>query len=527
MEFIGVGVAIHTIIQTCLNYEKLIAEKLRDINTAGEQLKKVTLFFGLNSSHLRQTLNLVERQLQSSLDDRTSSILFRVILEISKILGKFDSKLSKCFDERGGIKPVRFAFGTKASLEQYQREVDAWIDRLSNRLFLHWMSINLQSPSAPQIAPDAGGAATLQPPQYGAVQALRLNPTILPNLGMLEALEYSDAYLGKTPQGRTVVVELRYIRKEARFEEKTFIKESNHNIATMLTTVHAKISMSGDPLSKGILECAGYFSDDSQNICGIVYKLPDPLTSEPKSLRSLLWSPENRRGSRHDMNDRIALARSIAFAALAIHSAKFVHKNIRPSNILVLDPQTPGSPKYPRVIGHPAIVGFKDARPDEQDTERRSSSVWQNNIYRHPQRQPKEGEEQVDYDYTMMHDIYSLGVVFTEIAFWRPCIVPKKNESTGRIEIVHNPEFWGSLLEGRKKEDDPEKIRQLYLRLVRGTVPRTIGGRFAQVIEDCLNCLEEPVEEPAAELNPPELSEAEIGIAFMERVVEALEAICL
>src|SRR5262249_24082831 len=157
----------------------------------------------------------------------------------------------------------------------------------------------------------------------------------------------------------------------------------------------------------------------------IVSRLPGPLNGggAPKSLQSLLWSPENRRGSRHDLNDRVSLARSIAFATLAIHSAKFVHKNIRPSNILVLGPQAPGARGYPHVIGRPVIVGFEDARPEGEDTERRGSAVWQDNIYRHPQRQGMNPQ----YRYTMMHDIFSLGVIFAEIAFWRPSIIPKKN----------------------------------------------------------------------------------------------------
>ena len=122
----------------------------------------------------------------------------------------------------------------------------------------------------------------------------------------------------------------------------------------------------------------------------------------------------------------------------------------------------------------------------------------------------------------MMHDFYSLGIVFTEIAFWRTSVLPKKKESTGRFEIVHNPEFWCGLLEKRKNENDADEIRKLYLRLVKGGVSRQIRGCFTQVIETYLNYLDEPSEESAAAL-----SDTEIGIGFIGWVVEALEAVSL
>lgn len=39
---------------------------------------------------------------------------------------------------------------------------------------------------------------------------------------------------------------------------------------------------------------------------------------------------------------------------------------------------------------------------------------WQDNLYRHPERQGKNPEE----SYTMHHDVYSLGVCLLEIGLW-------------------------------------------------------------------------------------------------------------
>jgi serine/threonine protein kinase len=287
----------------------------------------------------------------------------------------------------------------------------------------------------------------------------------------------------------------------------------------MLCNAHSRLKFSGgDPISKGILECIGYFADESHTRYGLISKLPTTLNKAPKSLQSLLCNPENRKGSRHDLNDRVVLARSVASAVLAIHSAQFVHKSIRPSNILVFDPQEPGTRGYPYKLGRPVIVGFEQTRPDSDDTERRGTTAWEENIYRHPERQGLKPKQR----YSMMHDIYSLGVIFTEIAFWRSSLAEVKDKETGVITTYHNPDFWGNLYETRRKEDDPEKVQSFYKKLAKSAVPKHIGGRFASLIESCLTCLEGGFGGAKDDDN-----DAVIGAAYIERVVESLEAICL
>jgi hypothetical protein len=62
-------------------------------------------------------------------------------------------------------------------------------------------------------------------------------------------------------------------------------------------------------------------------------------------------------------------------------------------------------------------MGFEESRENEGQ----SSNVgfygdWQTNIYRHPERQ---GEHPANR-YSMIHDVYSLGVVLLELGLWQP-----------------------------------------------------------------------------------------------------------
>lgn len=94
-----------------------------------------------------------------------------------------------------------------------------------------------------------------------------------------------------------------------------------------------------------------------------------------------------------------------------LHSVDWLHKGLRSHNILFFNP--PNSlPKY----HSPTISGFAYARPNlpEEKTDR-PLRPSKDDIYRHPDvvrgAAPRSQKS---------HDIYSLGVVLVEIAYWQP-----------------------------------------------------------------------------------------------------------
>ncbi|KAH7310898.1 hypothetical protein B0I35DRAFT_463415 [Stachybotrys elegans] len=144
------------------------------------------------------------------------------------------------------------------------------------------------------------------------------------------------------------------------------------------------------------------------------------------------------------------------------------------------------------------------------------SGVCEEDIYRHPDRQGL----QASVPYSMLHDIYSLGVVFLEIGLWRSELAVDRQAPLKRI---HKPLFWGSLHKTRCQEQDPFKIKALYQKLARSVIPQTIGGRFAAVVEACLTC----VEGDFGHVEDGQGNDGADEIVYLERVVEALEAISL
>jgi hypothetical protein len=92
-----------------------------------------------------------------------------------------------------------------------------------------------------------------------------------------------------------------------------------------------------EPLAFGLLQCCGLIKTKSNtsdpNIglsISFLFALPSPLHS-PKSLRSILINQ-----TKCSLNERFNLAKRLANAVSFVHTAGFVHKNIRPETIVLL-----------------------------------------------------------------------------------------------------------------------------------------------------------------------------------------------
>ena len=504
-------------IQSCFQQYRLISDTIDGLRSTDKDLSQFIVFLELSFSSLAEVLRLVD-QVESSLDDSTKDVLRRVLLELQALLAKYTSKLSSCYHKDGkSPRRVKFAFGLKGDLEKLQTDIDTWNDRLTRRLFLRGISIALEQRMA---GVNECSKATNPHQEYRESKASFLTAAESPIKGTLRRIDELDRYIGELPDGTAVVVEYRRFKNDASFQEKVFVKHSVRNIASMLRRAHARAVLFNSACPKSILSCAGYFEDETCFRYGLVSAVPSAFTTlaSPRSLQNLLQSPENSRGLRHDLRDRVTLAQSIASAVLEIHSAGFVHKNIRPNNILIFESADPSVRKYPHRIGSAVVVGFDEARPDDEDSERIGTADWGANIYRHPHRQGINPRVR----YSMLHDIYSLGVILIEIALWRSSTIRTNTNVNVNLNENnrHNPDFWGSLYDARREERDPEKIQALYKKLNKGVVAKHIGGRFAETIHNCLTCLD-------GEEGVDTGSECEIGVAYIEKVVELLESISL
>ena len=233
-----------------------------------------------------------------------------------------------------------------------------------------------------------------------------------------------------------------------------------------------------------IPRCLGYFKKKDPNQFGFVFEVPRdaPTSAQPHSLLQLLG------GKLVPIMERISLAKQLATYILYLHAVDWLHKALRSASITFFSPD-----KNDVDVTKPFISGFEYARPDEKGlttTKTPSDQEWA--IYCYPDYQGQEREG----NYRRTYDIYSLGIILLEIAYW------KKAEDILGFRNVENKEA-----EKDKKNDniDASKTSQakydanniVHTRGIRDRllysdkkllnyVRVTMGNNYARAVEACI-----------------------------------------
>jgi hypothetical protein len=155
-----------------------------------------------------------------------------------------------------------------------------------------------------------------------------------------------------------------------------------------------------EPDAFGILQCYDVVktTDSSKNMISfeIVFEVPAASAGQPLSLRGQLASSIGP-----TLTERMKLARQLAAAVSHINNYEFVHKNIRPENLIGFN-----------------LIGFQQVRTVNDQTYSRGDDAWDRDLYRHPDRQGQNPQEK----YNISHNMYSLGVCLLEIGVWSPFV---------------------------------------------------------------------------------------------------------
>ncbi|KAF8537120.1 hypothetical protein BDD12DRAFT_667557, partial [Trichophaea hybrida] len=268
-----------------------------------------------------------------------------------------------------------------------------------------------------------------------------------------------------------------------------------------------------DPEEWGILRMREYHFRETDQRFSLIYDLP-PKCERPRTLRNILLDEHNKLGAIHSLSDRIKLSRRLANAVLKVHNAGMVHKNIRPETIVICeDRDTDKHNRYPHKLATPYLTGFENARKDGPWSRKIGDGSWEKDIYLHPQRQGLFPS----HTYSVLHDIYSLGVVLLEIAFWQSFVLQNAKCNTKILRIF--PASGGRLT--------AVEIREQFVRKANMVVPRAMGDKFAAVVLSCLNCLDGAFGESNG-LDEDMNDDGDVfGIIYIEKVVEALDQISL
>ena len=161
------------------------------------------------------------------------------------------------------------------------------------------------------------------------------------------------------------------------------------------------------------LMCFGFLKSPKSGRYGYLFSPPNAL-----STNFSMWSLDEilcLASHRPSLNNRLGIAIAMAETVLQLHTAGWLHKGIRADNILVFKSGTEQWHSNDD-LSSAYLGGYEYARADNplETTEAPSSRLY-SDLYRHPR---SLGQGRASFNKTF--DLYSLGCVLIEVAFWLP-----------------------------------------------------------------------------------------------------------
>ncbi|KAL1636755.1 hypothetical protein SLS58_009594 [Diplodia intermedia] len=189
--------------------------------------------------------------------------------------------------------------------------------------------------------------------------------------------------------------------------------------------------------------CLGYFRDidveTGEDRCrfGVVFEKPSsvPPSTQPISLLDLLRATERGTMDTPSLTERAKLAKVVTKALEELHAVNWLHKGLRSENILFfeceLDPEDLRPDNYydeqreplslELDLSTPYLSGFDYARPAQnEDLTEKPPENAAYDLYRHPDVQGSRAEGDNAASFQKTFDIYALGIILLEIAYWQP-----------------------------------------------------------------------------------------------------------
>ncbi|PMD31611.1 hypothetical protein L207DRAFT_519377 [Hyaloscypha variabilis F] len=221
-----------------------------------------------------------------------------------------------------------------------------------------------------------------------------------------------------------------------------------------------------------VLDCLGYTTahghspdGSTHDLIGYVYRYPEFASqqSPPISLRDILGQAYASDDPKvPSLDTRFKLARSLSIALYQLQCAGWVHRKISSYNVVFFKD---GVTKEVD-LSHPFLTGWQYSRPDDErrgiPSEQGSEGVGDLDMYVHRKRLVYGGQEKFPR-FRKSFDIYSLGIILMEIAFWEPIVSltsEEERQKMDRNEDISSGErkndWWRAISRTAREELAPE-----------------------------------------------------------------------
>ncbi|KAF2725547.1 hypothetical protein K431DRAFT_290668 [Polychaeton citri CBS 116435] len=230
------------------------------------------------------------------------------------------------------------------------------------------------------------------------------------------------------------------------------------------------------------LRCKGLVIVDNDDLhrYGLVYQLPalDEDNKNDAFQKESLYDIM-RGGCKVALSQRFRIALKMCEAVLQLHTAGWLHKNIRSENVLFFKSAT-SSGNEPEVRD-PYMIGYDNVRPDSLEAAAKltlsSDTSLYHDLYRHP---AKRSHMITTYEKT--HDLYALACLLTEIALWQPLV---------QIFTCHGGRNWTVDIEIAERDNKdlalPSMFDLSHSLAFQQEIQHAVGPRYMETIGLCLD----------------------------------------
>jgi hypothetical protein len=273
-----------------------------------------------------------------------------------------------------------------------------------------------------------------------------------------------------------------------------------------------------DPGTFGMLRCEGYHIEADPIYGGglatveLIYRAPATATQQPITLRQLFLGAQPL-----SLSAIMRLAKQLVRSVCYVHTFDFVHKNIRPENVIVFQQDEDALE-----LGDSYLIGFTEFRNVNFQTNLMGDKAWHRSLYRHPSRQGLHVLQQ----YVMQHDIYSLGVCLLEIGLWQS-FVSYQNHDGEMVPVA------GAALGLNLSDEDfamahlgtTVGIKDHMISLAKECLPPRLGDMYTHIVLACLTCLDDGNKAFGSQKDMQDEHGIVVGVRFVETILASVNEI--
>ena len=242
------------------------------------------------------------------------------------------------------------------------------------------------------------------------------------------------------------------------------------------------------------LDCVGFHEvEDNQRVqrVAFAFNVPDGMQPQPTTLRQLIESRKRPEDRGIYIGDRFTLAQGLASAYYQLLYLGWLHKGIRNENVQFYRSTSEAEDDWQPDPKKFYLMGYEFSRPiSSASLSVKPEETEDSARYRHPRYL-----DSVRAQYEPAFDMYSLGIVLSEIALWKTAKTLAVSWNRDKRRRPHvSLEEWQTIVDTELVGEVERKVGRVYAEVVRRCIKGDLGTDCAlNNLSEMLRCFDKRI----------------------------------